>query len=94
MRHSRGPDFSISRLKIHVFGHKLDTLCATRANPNLEFRALKSMFKVNNSTIYQPLVRTDCSVSLLKIHIFGQKFDFIRHSRGSKFCVSCHKIRV
>ena len=46
MRHPRGPDFTISRLKIHVFGHKLDTLCATRADPNLAFRALKSMFKV------------------------------------------------
>ena len=41
MRHSRGPDFSFSRLKIHVFGHKLDTLCATRADPNLVFRVLK-----------------------------------------------------
>ena len=46
MRHPRGPNFSISRLKIHVFGHKLDTLCATRADPNLAFRVLKSMFKV------------------------------------------------
>ena len=48
MRHSRGPDFSVSRLKIHVFGPKLDTLCATRADPNLEFRTLKSVLNVKN----------------------------------------------
>ena len=47
MRHLRGPEFSFSRL-IHVFGHKLDTLCATRADLNLEFYALKSVFKVKN----------------------------------------------
>ena len=34
--------------KIHVLGHKLDTLCATCADPNLAFRDLKSMFKVKN----------------------------------------------
>ena len=48
MRHSRGPAFSVSLLKTHVFGHKLETLCATRADPNLAFRALKSVFKVKN----------------------------------------------
>ena len=48
MRHSRGPDFSFSRLKIHVFGRKLETVCATRADPILAFRALKSVFKVKN----------------------------------------------
>ena len=48
MRHSRGPYFSVSRLKIHVFGSKLDTLCATRADPNLAFHGLKSVFKVKN----------------------------------------------
>ena len=48
MRHSRGHDFSFSRLKIHVFGYKLDTLCAVRADPNLAFRELKSMFRVKN----------------------------------------------
>ena len=48
MPHSCGPDFSFSRLKIHGFGQKLDTLCATRADPNLEFRALKSVFKVKH----------------------------------------------
>ena len=46
MRHSRGPDFSVSRLKINIIGHKLDTLCATRADLNLAFRAIKSVFKV------------------------------------------------
>ena len=48
MRHLRGPNFSVSRLKIHVFGHKLDTLCATRSDPNLAYRALKPVFKVKN----------------------------------------------
>ena len=48
MRHSRAPDFSFSRLKIDVFGHKLDTLCATCADTKLAFRALKSVFKVKN----------------------------------------------
>ena len=48
MRHSRGRDFSSSRFKIHVFGHKLDTLCAARAYQNLAFRDLKSIFKVKN----------------------------------------------
>ena len=45
---SRRPDFSFSRIKIHVFGHKLDTLCSTRADPILACRALKSVFKVKN----------------------------------------------
>ena len=48
MRHSRGPNFSFSRLKINVFGHKLDTLCATRADQNFAFCALQSGFKVKN----------------------------------------------
>ena len=48
MHHSRGPDFSFSRLKIKFFGHKLDTLCATRAEPNLTFREFKSVFNVKN----------------------------------------------
>ena len=48
MRHSRGPDFSFLRLKIHVFVHKLDTLCATRADPKLAFIALKYLFRVKN----------------------------------------------
>ena len=46
MRHPRGSDFSFSNLKIHVYGYKLDTLCATRAIPNLVFGALKSVIKV------------------------------------------------
>ena len=46
MLHSRGPDFSFSRLKIQVFGNKLDTLCSTRADPILVFCALKFVFKV------------------------------------------------
>ena len=48
MRHSREPDISFSRLKINVFGHKLDALCATRSDPSLAYRALKSVFKVKN----------------------------------------------
>ena len=64
MRHSRGSGFFFSRLKINVFGHKLDTLYATRADPNLAFNLdilsatradpifpfhpLKSMFLVKN----------------------------------------------
>ena len=48
MRHLRGPNFFVSRLKIHVLGHKLGTLCATRADPNLAFRTLKSVIKVKN----------------------------------------------
>ena len=58
MRHLSGPDFSVSRLKIHILGHKLDTLCATRVDPNLAFRVLKSVFKVKNSTLYAPRART------------------------------------
>ena len=45
MLHSREPDVSFLRLKIHIFGHKLGS---TSANPILAFRALKSVFKVNN----------------------------------------------
>ena len=37
---TRAPDFSVSGIKIHVFGQKLDTSSATRAEPNLAFRAL------------------------------------------------------
>ena len=48
MRHSRGPEFGVSRIKIRIEDQKLDTLCATRADPNLAFRALKSVFKVKN----------------------------------------------
>ena len=55
---SRGPDFSYSRLKIHVFVHKLDTLCSTQADPILAFYTLKSVFKVKNLTLYAPLART------------------------------------
>ena len=51
MPHSRGPNFSVSRLKIHVFGHKLDTLCSTRAETILAFRELKSVFKAKNCTL-------------------------------------------
>ena len=43
---SRGPDFSFSRLRIHVFGHQLDTLCSPRADHILAFCALESVFKV------------------------------------------------
>ena len=73
MRHSRGPDFPLSRLKIHVFGHKLDTLCATRTDPNLAFRALKSVFKIKNYTLYATSRGPDFSFSRLKIHVFGHK---------------------
>ena len=48
MRHSREPKFGVSRIKIRVEDQKLETLCATHANPNFEFHALKCMFKVNN----------------------------------------------
>ena len=48
MLHSRGPDFSFLRLKILVFGHKLDTFCSIRLDLILAFRALKSVFKVKN----------------------------------------------
>ena len=58
MRTSREPNFSFSRLKINVFCHKLDTLCATRADPNFAFCALQSVFKVKNQTLYAPLART------------------------------------
>ena len=46
MIHLRGPNFGVSRLKIHVFGHKLDTLCSTRADPVMAFHTLKYVFKV------------------------------------------------
>ena len=45
MRHSLGHIFPNHTLK-SMFGHKFDTLCATRADPNLAFRELKSVFKV------------------------------------------------
>jgi len=48
MRYSRGPKFGVSRIKIRVLDHKLDTLCATRADPNLALCALKFVFKVKN----------------------------------------------
>ena len=48
MRHSRGPEFGVSRLKIHILGQKLDTLCATCAGKIFPFDALKSMFLVIN----------------------------------------------
>ena len=48
MRHTRGLDFSVSRIKIHVLGYTLDTLCATLTDPNLVFRTFKSVFKVKN----------------------------------------------
>ena len=57
MRHLRGPKYGVSRLKIRIYGQKLDTLGATRADPNLAFRALKSVFKVKNKTLYAPLAR-------------------------------------
>ena len=46
MLHSRGPDFSFLRLKILVFGHKLDTFFAIRLHLILAFRSLKFVFKV------------------------------------------------
>ena len=58
MRHSRGPDYSISRPKIHIFGHKLDTLCSSCADQKLAFRGLKSMFKVKYYTLCAPLTQT------------------------------------
>ena len=39
------PILSFSRLKIHVFGHKLDT-CSNCADPILASCALKSVFKL------------------------------------------------
>ena len=48
MRHLRGPKFGDSQPKILDYAQQLDTLCATRADPNLAFRALKSVFKVKN----------------------------------------------
>ena len=55
---SRGLKFPISRHKIHVFCHKLDTLCSTRVDPILAFRAIKSVFEVKNMSYYTPLART------------------------------------
>ena len=56
---SRGPDFSFSRLRINVFGHKLDTLCSPRADPILAFRALESVFKGQKlDTLCSPLADT------------------------------------
>ena len=43
---SRGPNFSFSRLKIHLFGRKKDTLCSTHADPILAFHVLKCVFMV------------------------------------------------
>ena len=81
MRHSREPDFSFSRLKIHVFGHKLDTLCATRADPNLAFRALKSVFKIKHKTLYAPHALTRFFHFTPKVHVFGQKLDTLCATR-------------
>ena len=80
MRHLRGPEFSFSRL-IHVFGHKLDTLCATRADPNLAFRALKSVFKIKQKTLYAPHAQTRFFHFTPKVHVFGHKLDTL--------CASC-----
>ena len=46
MLYSRGADFFFSRLKNDVFGHKSDTLCSSRADPILAFRAFTSVFQV------------------------------------------------
>ena len=78
---SRGPDFSFSRIKIHVFGHKLDTLCSTRTDPILAFHDLKSVFKVKNS-LYAPSRGPDFSLSRLKIHVIGHKLDTLCSSRA------------
>ena len=51
MCHSCGPDFSVSRPKIHVFSKQLDTLSATCAFVILAFRELKSVFKAKNCTL-------------------------------------------
>ena len=48
MFHSRGPNFSVSRLKMRVYGQDLDTLCSLRADSIFPFDALKSMFLVIN----------------------------------------------
>ena len=95
MRHSRGPEFSVSRLKIHVFGHKLDTLCATRADPNLAFCALQSVFKVKNLTLYAPPARTRFfHFTPLNPYFWSKIRHFFRHSRGPDFSVSRLKIHV
>ena len=75
MRHSRGPKFSFSPLKIHVFSRKWDTLCATRADPNLTFRELKSVFKIQHSTLYAPHAQTRFFHFTPKDHVFGHKLD-------------------
>ena len=82
MRHARGPDFSFSRLKIHVFGNKLDTLCATRAEPNLAFRALNPclMSKIGHFRCHSR--GPDFSVSHLKIHVLGHKLDTLCATRA------------
>ena len=35
MRHSRGPDFSVLHLEIHVLGHNLDTFYAPLARTQI-----------------------------------------------------------
>ena len=99
MRHSRGPEFSFSHLKIHVFGHKLDTLCATRAEPNLAFRALKSVFKIKHKTLYAPHTQTRFFHFTPKLHVFGHKLDTLcanRPDQNLDFCAlkSMFKVKI
>ena len=81
MPHSYGPDFSFSRLKIHVFGPKLDTY-ATRAGPNLEFCALKSVFKFKIRHFMRHSCGPDFPFLRLKIHGFVYKLDTLCATRA------------
>ena len=81
MLYSREPDFSFSRLEIHVFEQKLETLCSVRADPILAFRALKFVFKANNQTPYARLARTRIFLLTLKIHVFSHKLDTLCSTR-------------
>ena len=65
----RGADFSFSCLKIHVFGHKLDTLCLQKHGLRRENE---------KSTSRGP----DFSFLRLKIHVFGHILDTLC-SRGA-----------
>ena len=68
MRHSRGSNFSFSRLKIHVFGHKIRNFMLPPRGSNFGVLRLKIR-------IYGQKGGPDFSYPRLKIHVFRHKLD-------------------
>ena len=78
----RGPNFGVLRLKIRVYGQKLDTLCATCADPIFPFHLLTSFFLVKNYTHFRHYRGPDFSVLRLKMHVLGHKIDTFSATRA------------